>query len=224
MWQHCETELRTDGGPHRGLEPWPCARVLRTLAESNEQCLELLSAQAQQAGGASAPMLRELAAQWCRLDAHARRRAARCPFLMLDAGFSDPYRWRWVGEHRVGDREPDAIAAFFSVSWATDVARQVFNNAWHIVQTQPLGAPLYLGMPASCVAALRACSMRQITLLADEHANWLRPRWPGRPAIWRELLAAAIQDDGLALQKAQLHGVQLLATELRALAHVQRPN
>jgi hypothetical protein len=96
----------------------------------------------------------------------------------------------------------------------------VFTNAWYIVRTQPIGAPLYLGMPAHCANLLRACTMRQVTELANQHAGWLRPRWAGRVKIWRELLEAAISGEGLALEMARLHGVQLLATELKALEQV----
>ena len=59
--------------------------------------------------------------------------------------------------------------------------------------------------------------MRQVTELANQHAGWLRPRWAGRVKMWRELLEAGISGEGLALQMARLHGVQLLATELKAL-------
>jgi hypothetical protein len=49
----------------------------------------------------------------------------------------------------VHDREPVIYSAFFTASSATKVALQVFANAWYIVQTQPFGAPPYLGMPRS---------------------------------------------------------------------------
>jgi hypothetical protein len=120
----------------------------------------------------------------------------------------------------VGDREPTAYASFFTALGATKVAHQVFTNAWYIVRTQPVGAPLYLGMPPHCASLLRACTMRQVTELANQHAGWLRPRWAGRVRIWRELLMAAISGEDLALEMARLHGVQLLATELKALEQV----
>jgi len=62
--------------------------------------------------------------------------------------------------------------------------------------------------------------MRQITELANQHAGWLRPRWAGRTKVWRELLLAAISGEGLALERARMHGVQLLAMELKALEQV----
>ena len=47
--------------------------------------------------------------------------------------------------------------------------------------------------------------------------HWLRPRWAGRVAFWRDLLQAALANEGLALERARLHGIQLLAAELRTL-------
>ena len=59
------------------------------------------------------------------------------------------------------------------------------------------------------------CSLRQAFALADSHAAWLRPRWSGRPEVWQELLAAAACGEELALERARLHGLTLLAAESR---------
>jgi hypothetical protein len=160
-------------------QPWPCGETLRTLAELNEQCLELLVEQATTQALGAPPMFRDLLDLWTGLDAASRRRAAACPFLLLDAGY-----------------------------------------AWYMARTEPLGSALYLGMPAHCAGWLRTCTVRQVTELANLHAGWLRPRWPGRVRIWRELLVAAISGEGPALEMARLHGVQLLAMELKALDQV----
>jgi hypothetical protein len=220
MWQNNEMEQHAEGSPNNWEQPWPCTETLKTLTELNEQCLELLAEQALQRAPSAPPMFRELVDLWDQLDVASRRRAAACPYLLVDAGFADPYRWRWVGANRVGDREPVNYTAFFTALGATKVAHQVFTNAWYIARTQPIGAPLYLGMPLHCANLLRGCTMRQVTELANQHAGWLRPRWAGRVRIWRDLLAAAISGEGLALQMARLHGVQLLAMELKALEQV----
>jgi hypothetical protein len=220
MWRHRQIEKRT-GEPNCCEQIWPCTETLKTLAELNEQCLELLAEQAVLRLSNAPPMFRDLIDLWSELDVVSRRRAAACPFLLIDAGFADPYRWRWVGDDCVGDREPLSYTAFFSGNSAIKVARQVFANAWYIVRTELTGAPLFLGMPPHCADLLKACTMRQVTELANQHAGWLRPRWAGRTRVWRELLAAALSSDGVALETARLHGVQLLAMELRALEQVQ---
>jgi len=68
-------------------QSWLQSDALDALAAVNEQCLELLCEQA----AARTParprpaLLKELEALWYGLDAGARRRAARCPFLLVDA-------------------------------------------------------------------------------------------------------------------------------------------
>lgn len=218
MWLQCERERHTDGDPGQGETPWPCAEMLRALTDLNEQCLELLTAQALQRSVSPVPMLRELGDLWSRLDAAGRRRAAACPYLLLDAGFTDPLRWGWVAASRVEDREP-ADPSFFTVPGITGLAYQVFSNAWFMVRTQPLGVPVFLGMSATCAALLRACTLRQVAELAERRAAWLRPRWAARTRIWRELLQAAISGEGLALEKARMHGLNLLAMELKSPEH-----
>ena len=198
---------------------WACTEPMKTLADLNDQCLELLIDQAMLRAQAAPTLLRDLLDLWCSLDVNSRRRAAACPFLLVDAGFADPYRWRWVGGHRIGDREPAALAPFFSVPRLPRVAHQVFAHAWYIARTQPIGASLYLGIPPTCVSLFRSCSMRQITELADQHPGWLRPRWAGRVEFWRDLLEAAIANEGLALERARLQGVLWLGAELRTLEH-----
>jgi hypothetical protein len=228
MWQNSEALASADGNPNNREQPWPCGEILKILAELNELCLELLAEQALQRVSPVPPMFRELPDLWSQLDSTSRRRAAACPYLLMDAGFCDPYRWRWLGDQRLGvrttervhDREPITYGTFFTVPNATKVAQQVFTNAWYIVQSQPIGAPLFLGMPAHCAASFRACSMRQVTELANQHAGWLRPRWTGRPMVWRQLLEAAIKDEAPALELARMHGVELLAMELKALDRV----
>jgi hypothetical protein len=46
MWQHSEIGKSAEGSPNNWEQPWPCAETLKTLAEVNEQCLELLTEQA----------------------------------------------------------------------------------------------------------------------------------------------------------------------------------
>src|SRR5579871_4565533 len=225
MSNNNDTDVGQDSTPNNRELDWSCKEVLRTLLELNEMCLELLAEQALQPHPPAAPMLRELADLWKQLDSAARKRAAMCPYLLIDAGFSDPYRWKWVGDQRPGSTTPfrihDRDAAGYAMALtgptATRVAHQIFCNSWYIVQTQPIAAPVFLGMPTHCADLLRACTMRQINDLANRQTGWLRPRWPGRVQAWRKLLESAVLDEPEALEMARMHGVQLLAMELKAM-------
>ena len=59
-------------------------------------------------------------------------------------------------------------------------------------------------------------SLRQIHSLAQTHPHWLRPRWPARVQVWRELLLAAASGEAPVLERARLHGLTLLAADARA--------
>ncbi|MBV8742612.1 MAG: hypothetical protein JOZ12_12560 [Sinobacteraceae bacterium] len=201
---------------------WPCVEPLQAIAELNEQCLELVVEQAALTVSAAPALLRELTALWSALDGASRKRAAACPFALIDVGFTEPQRWRWVTGRQVTDREMPVFAPFFTVPQAATLAQHLFTQAWYLARSQPIGAALYLGMPPECVALFKTCSLRQITEVAARYQHWLRPRWAVDLGFWRDLLEAALADEGLALERARLHGVQLLATELRTLEQVGR--
>ena len=187
---------------------WLRAETLESVLELNELAFGLLSEQ-----GAERPagLAAAVANVWRHLDQPARRRAAACPYLLLDAGFGDSARWhaRPPGEVR------EAAAPFFTVPTTLEVARLVFTYAWHLVRTQPAAARLLLGIPAPCAAIISRWSVRQAYGFAEGRAAWLRPRWPARPQVWQELLAAAAAGEETALQRARLHGLTLLAAEAR---------
>src|SRR5437763_1538950 len=67
-------------------------------------------------------------------------------------------------------------------------------------------------------AAVRCAqpSLRQIHSLAQTHQAWLKPRWPARVQVWRELLLAAASGEAPVLERARLHGLTLLAADARA--------
>jgi len=76
-------------------------------------------------------------------------------------------------------------------------------------------ARLLLGMPATSAALIGHYTLRQIQALAESHPDWLRPRWPARVQVWRELLLAASGGESPVLERARLRGLTLLAAEAR---------
>lgn len=193
---------------------WLRAGALESLAELNELSLALLTHQAA-AGGAQPPgLLREVSALWPALDAPGRRRAAACPYLLLDGGFAERERWRQPAP-QVGDSSRPARAGFFTVPGTVEVARLLFTYAWHLARVQGAAARLLLGMPPDCAALIGACTLRHMHTLAERHPEWLRPRWPAHPEVWRELLTAAASGETRSLELARLHGLTMLAAEAR---------
>jgi len=190
---------------------WLGAATLDSLTELNELGLALLAEQVALPGAPPAAALREAGGAWRSLDAAARRRAASCPYLLLDAGFAERERWRCAA----GDALRGDGAAFFTVPGALDALRLVLTFAWHLARTQPAAARPLLGMPAMSATALGALTLRQVHGLAERHPGWLRLRWASRPQFWRELLRAAGAGEARALERARLYGLTMLAAEAR---------
>lgn len=187
-----------------------------SLVDLNGQCLELLADQALAQPAHGSLLLRQVGEIWRTLDEAARRRAASCPYLLVDAGFSDPSRWRWLEGPKLLEPTPARYPSFFTGPRASAVARQVFIYAWHLAQSRNTAAQLLLGMPTYCTNLISSCTLPQIHELAERHPEWMRPRWPTKVKVWRELLQAAASGEVVALENARMHGLQLLAGEFRS--------
>ncbi|HUN27788.1 MAG TPA: hypothetical protein VMU67_15915 [Steroidobacteraceae bacterium] len=198
-------------------ESWLRLDALDGLAEINEQCLELMCDQAECAAGSSPAVLIELRSLWCGLDGAARRRAARCPVLLVDAGFMRTARWERLHERRIHDRERTLQpSAFFTVPRTIAVTRLVLAYGWHLARGECAAARLFLGMSPPCVELIAACTLRTVIQLAESRPDLLRPRWTERLRVWRDLLTWAQAEDSGGLECVRLRGMQLLAAEARS--------
>jgi hypothetical protein len=208
--------------PARESKTWLRADSSEALAGMNEECLELLTAQSMIRTMRPHPLLGELTELWRALDARARRRAAECPFLLVDAGFADAGRWRFPNGHGVSEG-PTVIEGppFFTAPGASDVIRRVLQFARELARTNNVAARLWLAMPAHCTQLLAGYTLRDIDTAAARHPAWLRPRWPRHVNIWREFLTAAGSGDAAAIETARMHGIQLLAGELHSALPVR---
>jgi hypothetical protein len=215
MLLHCERENGAAEAGSARAAGWLAAGTLDSLSELNESCLALLAEQAAVRCGPPDGLLQQFAALWHDLDGAARRRAAACPYLLLDAGFADPLRWRRAPAPRVGDAGSARYACYFTVPAAVEVARLVFIWGWHLARSQAAAARLLLGMAAPSALLIGGYTLRQINALAEGHPEWLRPRWPARVQVWRELLLAAAAGEPTRLERARLRGLPLLAAEAR---------
>ncbi len=197
---------------------WLHAEALDALAELNEQCLELLADQAASSSGRFRPtLLVGLEALWIGLETVARRRAARCPFLLADAGFTRACGPPWLRERGVRDRDwPEGSGTFFTVPRTIAVTRLVLAYVWHLVRSESAAARLFLGMSARCAEAIAACTLRQMMQIAESEPHLIRPRWADRIEVWRELLIAANGGEPSAMERFRIRGLQLLAAEARA--------
>ncbi len=220
MLLQCGMDGDAGGDPQRA--PWLGAATLATLVELNEMGLALLAEQAAAPAAEPRPLLREVGGLWRTLDRDARRRAAAVPYLLLDAGFADRERWRQEPT-QVADCARAASPAFFTVPGTAEVARLCLTYAWHLARAESAAARLLLGMPPGCAALIAGLSLRRIDSLAQRHPEWLRPRWPAHPRLWRELLLAAASGEAHVLARAGLHGLTMLAAEARRAGAAPSP-
>lgn len=227
MLLHCGIDAAHAAGDlHRGAS-WLRPETLETLAELNELGLALLLQEATLPGALNgmlaAPLLREVGTLRASLEPPALRRAAACPYLLFDVGFAAAARWRPAAPGQVSDADAAVCGAFFTVPAAVEVARLILTFGWHLARTQLAAARLLLGMPPACAGLIGALTLRRVHALAERHPEWLRPRWPGRPQVWRLLLAAAAAGEARSLEQAQMHGLTLLAAEARLAARLTSP-
>jgi hypothetical protein len=203
---------------------WDSA-LLGPVAEINEQMLECLRMMALEAaaadptataatdagdGGVAAPRLVTLLSEeWRALDGKARRRLSACPYLLLDAGFAQPQRWKWLVSAQVMDAT--VRCSYFSGRAGVALVRRTLLLAWHLARSNRVTARVILGMSALSAERIASARLADLESLAELAPGWIAPRWEAQPHIWRQLIAAACRGQPLMLRQAQLRGLQLLA-------------
>jgi hypothetical protein len=195
-------------------DPPPASRwdnaLLEPLAELNEEVLEALLAPPTP-GLLAQPG--SLAWQWRGLSPEARRRAAACPFLLLDLGFSRAGLWRGgsgqLARGTLGVAEAVPVARLGS-----GLLHRALLFAWHLARANRQAARITLAMGPQAADALAAWRMGELEQLALQQPAWLQPRWADRPALWQAWLAAAAFDRRPELERLRLWGIQMLAAEV----------
>jgi hypothetical protein len=213
MWKHSEkTNSQLNNVPGTQASPLR-AEILKSLTELNIRVLELLAEQGKSHATCDHDLLlREVSHRWDDLDLEARRRAASCPYLLVDAGLGDPDKW-----HSPSSRSGLVnTTGFFTVEKSMIVARQVFIYAWYLANSRQFEGRVLLGMSSGCIEAFRSFTVPELLEFAERATNLLCPRWPHLVAFWRNLLIAAKDGEIDALQAAKMQGLPLLAAGVRA--------
>jgi hypothetical protein len=156
------------------------------VRDVNEEVVEVLCAAAQSA--AAAPLAALARTEFLPATAAACRRLAECPYLLLDAGFAEPARWRLCS----GVREAPAAAqdGAPAIDCGVGLARRALVLGWHLARANRLAARVALGMTAECAELIGALRLAHLDAIAEDERRWVRLRWEGRVELWRPLLAA----------------------------------
>lgn len=193
-----------------GQDSFPHAGIV----EVNEQCLEFLVHLARTEPFPTFPLVTVLRDVLRQTTPESRKCAAARPFLLLDLEFQNPEWWNAV--HKYPSKK------FHTASWrgalprrfALPLARATLLLAWQGCRAQIETACILFGMNRPTAELIAGFHLTEIAGIADRRFRHLHPRWQDRPEVWRLLLAAAESSSAIALGRADLHALQLVAAEL----------
>jgi len=198
---------------------WTGAEALGLVHELNEHCLEMLEKLTEKLpqeirtdGALEAVRLhRDL---WRRLDKTARRRAAGCPFLLIDVNFQNETWWRSAQDDRSEAGSGAATTSFFPAKVARELMGETLMLAWLTARSDGRTATLLLGLAPAVADIIASLRPREIRRIIARHSSQLRPRWETSPQFWQRLLVAATGGTDASLIDVHLNGLQLLGAEL----------
>jgi hypothetical protein len=140
-----------------------------------------------------------------------RQQLARCPFLLLSAGFREPGKWQRASGH---EPEFSIDAALKAASHAPvfALARGTCLLAWYLIRTNPVAARLVLGVSPECAVLIARSGLTDLQEVAARLVlhQWITPRWHDRPDVWLRLIRLA-RTTGTSVG---IHGLQLLLGDL----------
>lgn len=198
---------------------WTGAEALELVHELNEHCLEMLEKLAERpteeirVDGAF-EIVRLHRDLWRRLDKNARRRAARCPFLLVNVKFQNETWWRSAKDDCSEPHKDADTASFFPAKTARELMGETLMLAWLTARSDPRTATLLLGLAPTVAEIIASLRPRDIRRIVAQHSRQLRPRWEASPRFWQQLLVAAKGGNDSSLIDVHLNGLQLLGAEL----------
>lgn len=145
------------------------------------------------------------------IDRSTRQQLALCPFLLLDASFGEPAKWK--------SSEPaqDLIEAAQSECGCSarviGLAQATCALSWHLVRTDQVAATLVLGVSRECAAVIAQSGVTELQEIAARlvQHRWFKPRWHDRPDVWRQLIHLA---ETTPRTPVATHGLQLFLSDL----------
>lgn len=212
-----EKEIYRPPSPPR----WKGRESLELVYQLNERSVTLL---AHAARSGTSEWLAETPHRvlWSELTTEAIQRAARFPFVILEAHFTDDEWWRAASVN-----PQDVIEQSLGPTcWPHEEAQQLMSEAlvfaWHTAKWDRRVARLSLGMSTGVVGLMAALTPQQLAVISARHWGVLRLRWHDQPDFWTRLLVAARDDDEEALSEIHLHAKLLLSGELLARSTLAR--
>jgi len=199
---------------------WSGVGVLQIAHRLNEQCIAALAeAAASQTAAMDSNPLAGLSSILAQLEIQARRRAARCPVLLVDLNFGRADWWARVAQGEPSSGTSLLPGGVLPVEVARELLRDVLIEAWSAARSLPLAVSLVFGMAPAVCARIAALNISAIDRIVLAHASELRPRWFDNLNFWQTLLEASIAADEERLADLHLYSLQLLAGHLIPQRH-----
>jgi hypothetical protein len=187
--------------------------ALEPIHELNSLLLELLADATQRPSSEMrSGLVSAIKEPLVRLAPEARKRSARSPVCLVDAGFKEQARWGAVAD-RTDDRIPVQALAFPHLQ-AIQLAHETLMLAWTMARASPESACIVFGMTRTCVSSIARLTIQTIQRTAERHPDWIRPRWENDPAIWRHLLHMAAQEEQPRLPPIGIRALQRQLADL----------
>jgi hypothetical protein len=198
---------------------WTGAEMLEFVYTLNERCLQVLGDVHREPGFESPPctnwsMVEAYQELWCKLDDAGRRRAAQCPFLLLDFNFQRVTWWRQAQGTLPRDPKHLPAVSCFPVAVAREFSAEILTLAWHTAKSDPQTASLVLGLVPGVAGIIGSLGPREVQRISAQYGHELRPRWPNNREFWWKLLTVARAADAQEQADIHLYGLQLLGSDL----------
>lgn len=180
---------------------WKGTKAIQLVHQVNERCIDMVCDVAVDGSvEVEWPFLSSNRDLWRRLDANARRRLARFPFVIVDVRFGDGAWWRSMGECSPRARWPvNAVSNGLPANDCECLSLEALMFAWQVARQDLRVAHMVFAMAPTVATSIAALSMRDIRTIGIRGAAELRVRWDDKPMFWRELLLSARDDDEEAL-------------------------
>lgn len=193
-----------------GSSPFPLA----ALHEINGRCLDLLAHAARTGAFAPFSLVGEIRAELLSSTPDSRRRAAARNFLLLDLEFRNAEWWQAISRYPEQPFRGTAWRPPFARRSAIGLTRATLMAAWQAIHSDPDAACILLAMDRAVAEVISHLPITTLDRISDRRHRHLQARWADRPAIWRGLLQAAEHGDHGRSYVVDVHGLQLLTSDL----------
>ena len=198
-------------------EPRVLTQVLDAVSAVNSQLLDALASSARK-DATQFPLVESLRERAAKLSLEERRRAARCGVFLVDANLIDFSCWREMALRGESVPSTDAFTPWLPIEEARSLAHSALLVAWYVIQIDSAVARVLLGMSTSGIAAYRELGVADLAQIARRHPECVRPRWPHRLDVWRELVEGPPDGGTQETRSTTLRCLELSAGDLKWLS------